>query len=244
MEHALGGLRRGSVVAASGSSSLLLSLIGAAHGVGAWTAIMGNRHFGATAAPEFAVDLQRVALIPDPGDDWAGVAAVLIAGVDLLVLYPAGAVPGGVASRLQARARKSGCVLVVADSAAGARVWPGPDVVLEAVGHRVHGLGAGRGRLRRHEVQVRVTRRHGQVAAPVWVAMPPPSLAAIAGPQPGSVPDFGLPDGWPAVRRTPDAEVPPVLRPVSVPALVSEPDPWADHLVDEAVWAQLRSRTA
>lgn len=60
LEHALGGLRRGSVVAASGSSSLLLSLIGAAHSAGAWTAIMGTRHFGATAAPEFAVDLQRV----------------------------------------------------------------------------------------------------------------------------------------------------------------------------------------
>src|SRR4051812_48591441 len=88
-----GGLRRGSVVAAAGSGSLLLSLIGAVHGVGAWAAVMGNRHFGAAAAPEFAVDLGRVALIPDPGDDWAGIAAVLIAGVDLLVLNPPAAVP-------------------------------------------------------------------------------------------------------------------------------------------------------
>lgn len=239
-----GGLRRGSVVAAAGSGSLLLSLIGAAHGAGAWAAVMGHQNFGATAAPEFAVDLARVALIPDPGDDWAGVAAVLIAGLELLVLYPPGAVPAGVASRLQARARKSGCVLVVVDPAAGAQAWPGPDVVLEAVGHRVHGLGAGRGRLRRHEVQVRVARRHGQVTAPVWVPMPPPSLAAIARPQPGSVPDFGLPDGWPAVRHTPDAEAPPVLRPVPAPSPASEPDPWADHLIDDAVWAQLRSRTA
>jgi hypothetical protein len=60
LEHVLGGgLRRGSVVATAGSGSLLLSLIGAAHTIGAWAAVVGNRSFGATAAAEYAVDLRQ-----------------------------------------------------------------------------------------------------------------------------------------------------------------------------------------
>ncbi|WP_433616904.1 hypothetical protein ACQP2P_16205 [Dactylosporangium sp. CA-139114] len=241
-----GGLRRGSVVAAAGSGSLLLSVLGAAHGAGAWAAIVGQRTtFAATAAIEFAVDLGRVALIPNPGNDWARVAAALIAGVDLLVVYPTAAVPDAMASRLQARARKAGCVLVVVGPTAGARVWPGPDLVVEAIGHRFHGLGAGRGRLRLHEIQVSVTRRRGGAQAPMWVPMPPPSLAAIAGPQPGpqpgAVPDFGLPDSWPTVRRTHGTDQR-NLRPVSPRPAVE--DPWAAHLVTDDAWAARRAKTA
>lgn len=159
------------------------------------------------------------------------------------MVYPPAAVPDAMASRLQARARKAGCVLAVVGSTAGARVWPGPDLVVEAIGHRFHGLGAGRGRLRRHEVQVSVIRRRGGVQAPMWVPMPmpPPSLAAIVGPQPGVVPDFGLPDGWPAVRRT-HGSAQPTLRPVSPPPAVE--DPWAAYLVTDDAWAARRAKTA
>jgi hypothetical protein len=79
--------------------------------------------------------------------------------VDVVVAAPPGPVNAQVASRLTARARQRGCVLVPLISwsgspASGNGRWEGTDVVLESVRGVWEGLGQGRGRLRRREVTI------------------------------------------------------------------------------------------
>jgi hypothetical protein len=61
-------------------------------------------------------DLSRLAVIPDPGTDPVEVAAVLIDGMDLVVLGLGGRrVPQTRARAVVARARHKGCTLLVTD---------------------------------------------------------------------------------------------------------------------------------
>jgi hypothetical protein len=69
-----GGLRRGSTMSVAGSTALVLALLAEATGEGSWAAITGMPDVGVVAAAELGVDLERLALVPDPG---AEVAAVL-----------------------------------------------------------------------------------------------------------------------------------------------------------------------
>jgi hypothetical protein len=158
-----GGLRRGSTVAvaagepsrAPGATSLLLTLLTAASAAGSWCAVVGLPTLGLVAAEETGLVLSRVALVPSPGPDWVGVVAALLDGVDLVVAATAGPVPAGTASRLAARARQRGSVLLAYGP------WPGADLTLAVADADWHGLGQGRGRLRRHELTVAVSGRGG-----------------------------------------------------------------------------------
>ncbi|MEV6923957.1 hypothetical protein AB0M46_05515 [Dactylosporangium sp. NPDC051485] len=235
-----GGLRRGTSVAAVGSTSLLLSLLGAAQQAGAWCAVLGPSRLNAVAAPEFAIDLAKLAFVPNLGPKWMDVAAALIDGLDLVVLAVPGLVSADVAGRLIARARRRGCVLVPVGPPG---LWPGVDVVLEVTGHRWHGLGVGRGRIRGHDVRVEVAGRRARPSSAVWVPMPPPSLVEVAGPQPGAVPNLGLPVDWPATGRPQLTVVPVPAAPAAVRAGAAE-DPWAAHLITEEEFAARRSRSA
>jgi len=77
-------------------------------------AIVGLPEFGLLAAAEMGADLSRVAVIPQPGSDPVEVAAVLIDGMDLVVLGLAGRrVPATRARAVVARARQRGCTLLV-----------------------------------------------------------------------------------------------------------------------------------
>ena len=59
-------------------------------------------------------DLSRLAVIPDPGADPVEVAAVLMDGMDLVVLGLGGrSVPATRARAVVARARQKGCTLLV-----------------------------------------------------------------------------------------------------------------------------------
>ena len=61
-------------------------------------------------------DLSRLAVIPDPGTDPVEVAAVLVDGMDLVVLGLGGRrVPQTRARAVVARARHKGCTLLVTD---------------------------------------------------------------------------------------------------------------------------------
>ncbi|HYZ09141.1 MAG TPA: hypothetical protein VE709_11300, partial [Pseudonocardiaceae bacterium] len=63
-----GGLRRGSVVAVRGSTALLLALLAAATTQGAWAAVVGIGDLGVLAAAEAGVAVQRLVLVPAPGE--------------------------------------------------------------------------------------------------------------------------------------------------------------------------------
>ena len=73
-------------------------------------------------------DLDRLSVIPDPGADPVEVAAVLLDGMDLVVLGLGGrAVPPTRARAVTARAQHRGCTLLVTDGD-----WQGASVRLDA----------------------------------------------------------------------------------------------------------------
>ncbi|KQU06403.1 hypothetical protein ASG56_01570 [Rhodococcus sp. Leaf7] len=163
-----GGLARGSVVSVSGAGSLLLGILAAVTGSGRHAAVIGLPRLGLLAASEMGAQLHRVALVPDPGPDPVEVAAVLLDGIDLVVLGLGGsAVPPSRARAVVARARNKGATLIVTDGR-----WDGAELRLEARIDGYDGLGSGartgHGRVRAvHlgvEVQARASRpRRGRL---------------------------------------------------------------------------------
>jgi hypothetical protein len=109
-------LPRGTVAVLSGARSLLLGMVAAVTAAGGNAAIIGQPDIGLLAAVEMGADLSRLAVIPDPGTDPVEVAAVLIDGMDLVVLGLGGRrVPRSRARSVVARARSKGCTLLVTD---------------------------------------------------------------------------------------------------------------------------------
>ena len=122
------GLPRGTVAVLSGARSLGLSMVAAVTAAGGNAAIVGQPDAGLLAAAEMGADLSRLAVIPDPGKDPVEVAAVLMDGMDLVVLGLGGrAVPPARTRVLAARARQRGATLLVADGA-----WQGAALRLDA----------------------------------------------------------------------------------------------------------------
>ncbi|QUR66524.1 hypothetical protein [Mycobacterium spongiae] len=107
---------RGAVAVLSGARSLLLRMVAAVTAAGGNVAIVGQPDIGLLAAVELGADLSRLAVIPDPGTDPVEVAAVLIDGMDLVVLGLGGRrVTRTRARAVVARARHKGCTLLVID---------------------------------------------------------------------------------------------------------------------------------
>lgn len=159
------GLRRGQVVAVTGSTSLMLALVGEASKAGSWTSIVGMPHVGIVAAAGRGVDLTRLALVPHPGIHAAAVVAACIGGMDVVMLGPRLAMSDADRRRIAAKAREGGSVLIVAGP------WPGAHAVLEVKGARWVGLGAGDGRLRGRELTVAVEGRARGAVRTVTLAM-------------------------------------------------------------------------
>ena len=121
-------LPRGTVAVLSGARSLLLSMVAEVTAAGGNVAIVGQPDIGLLAAVEMGADLSRLAVIPDPGTDPVEVAAVLIDGMDLVVLGLGGRqVPRTRARAVVARARNKGCTLLVTDGD-----WQGAPTRLKA----------------------------------------------------------------------------------------------------------------
>jgi hypothetical protein len=186
------GLRRGSTVAvaagqsvsAGGGTSLMLALLAAASRNGSWCAVVGVPALGALAAAESGIVLERLALVPNPGPDWPTVVAALIDGVDVVVAAVPGPVSAPIVSRLAARARQRGSLLVPFGD------WSGADVTLRIGKGRWEGLGSGRGRLRRREVTV-VAQGRGAAARPreITMWMPGVSVSSVTIPPAPSRPE-------------------------------------------------------
>jgi hypothetical protein len=134
-------LPRGTVAVLSGARSLPLSMVAAVTAEGGHAAIVGQPDVGLLAAVEMGADLSRIAVIPDPGSDPVEVAAVLMDGMDLVVLGLGGrSVPPTRARAVTARARQKGCTLLVTNGD-----WQGASARLEArvCGYEITGLGDG-----------------------------------------------------------------------------------------------------
>jgi hypothetical protein len=158
-----GSLPRGTVAVLSGARSLQLSMVAAVTAEGGHVAIIGQPDLGLLAAVEMGADLSRIAVIPEPGADPVEVAAVLMDGMDLVVLGLGGrTVPATRARAVVARARQRECTLLVTDGD-----WQGASTRLEARvgGYEVVGAGPGAptpgcGRICRVRLDMRARGRH------------------------------------------------------------------------------------
>jgi hypothetical protein len=163
------GLPKGVVAVLSGARSLPVSLAAAVSAAGGHVAVVGLPDFGLLAAAEMGADLSRLAVIPQPGTDPVEVAAVLMDGMDLVVLGLAGRrVPAGRARALVARARQRECTLLVTQGdwqgasvrmdarVSGYEITSGPGASADSAGAPV----AGCGRISAVRVSIRTRGRH------------------------------------------------------------------------------------
>lgn len=188
------GLRRGSVVAVTGSTSLAVALVAAASAEGSWGAAVGMAALGPVAAAELGIVLERFPLVPSPAPGgpggWASVVAALLDSFDVVVARPGRPVRPADARRLAARAREGGAVLVAVGGAEGGgaggvggrSAWPEADVRLTVARSEWVGLGAGCGRLQGRRVEV-VTGGRGSAArerqVALWLPHPDGGVAAV-----------------------------------------------------------------
>jgi hypothetical protein len=157
-----GGLQRGSTVVVhpgagpgTGATSLALALLVAASQAGSWCTVVGLPELGLVAAAGLGVCLERLALVPAPGDRWPVVTAALLDAVDLVLVRPPGRPRITDARRLSARARERGAVLLTLSGS-----WPeGADLRLSVTAATWLGLGQGQGHLRAREVEVTASGR-------------------------------------------------------------------------------------
>ncbi|HRA74690.1 MAG TPA: hypothetical protein PLE12_00475 [Propionicimonas sp.] len=184
-----GGLKPGSAYSLGEAGALLLALLAEPSREGTWCGVVGIPEFGVEAAAGAGVVLDRVALVPAPGEKWLAVTAALAEVLPVLALRPGGRVSAGDASRLAARLRDRGGVLLVDGP------WPQALATLTLADAAWSGLGKGHGTLTRRAVTVTVATRHapaqharltlptsdGGLAAVGAPAAVPASLLQVAG---------------------------------------------------------------
>ncbi|MGW4339554.1 hypothetical protein ACWEK5_43245 [Rhodococcus koreensis] len=138
-----GGLARGTVASVAGATSVLVGLLASVTASGSHAAVIGMPDLSLLAAIEQGADLSKIALVPTPKGTAVEVAAILLDGIDLVILGLSGAaVPPSRARAVVARARSKGAVLLVVDGS-----WDGVDLRIESQVAGYTGLDDRRGRV-------------------------------------------------------------------------------------------------
>ena len=132
------------------SASLAMALMAGPSGDGAWCGVVGSAEFGIEAAAAAGVELSRTILVPDPGDQWLEVTSALIDVLTVVVVKPQGRVSEGAVSRIDARLRQRGAMLIAWGD------WPRCDARLTMGDAEWIGLGQGHGHLRARQATVSV----------------------------------------------------------------------------------------
>lgn len=148
-----GGLRPGNTIAVCDSVILLLCLAAPASSQGAWCAAIGFSTLGMVAAEELGIDLERFAVIPEPGLQWMTVTAALMDATSLVLLKPPSTASAHDLRRITARARERKVVLLVSGECEGA------DLRLRVSETQWRGLGQGHGHLRQRCLSISVEGR-------------------------------------------------------------------------------------
>lgn len=184
-----GAMRAGAVYTVGPSAALTIAMLGAPSSAGMWTAVVGMPEFGIEAAQESGVRLDRLVLVPHPGEHWLSAIGVLaeVMGV-IAVRAPRSASPGAL-DRLTARLRQYGCTLVVTGaSVAGVSVTGASaagmagDAALVLERSRWRGIGHGHGFLAERELTVRARVGNGAAKTAVLrVPEPEPEPEVEAG---------------------------------------------------------------
>ncbi len=161
-----GGLRPGSAYSIAPSASLLSALLAAASQAGSWCGVVGVPQLGAEAAERLGVDLSRLVLIPDPGSRWLAVTATIAEVLPVVAVRPGGRASDGDVSRLAARLRDRGAVLLVQGP------WAQAEASIGVADPGWTGLGHGHGYLAGRELTVTVTSRRTPVPRRGRVLLP------------------------------------------------------------------------
>ena len=161
-----GGLRPGSAYSIDSSASLLFALLAAASQTGSWCGVVGVPQLGAEAAERVGVDLSRLVLIPDPGSRWLAVTATIAEVLPVIAVRPGGRASDGDVSRLAARLRDRGAVLLVQGP------WAQAEASIGVADPEWTGLGDGHGYLSGRELTVTVTSRRTPVPRRGRVLLP------------------------------------------------------------------------
>ncbi|MDQ4501742.1 hypothetical protein [Sinomonas sp. ASV322] len=147
------GLRGGTAYSLDVPLSVAMALLAGASSEGQWCGAVGFPDFGAEAAAGFGIALDRLVLVPDPGEHWFPVVAALADVLPLLLAQGPGRVAPGEAAKLGSRLReRAGTLLVLGP-------WPQSEAVLRMRGTSWEGLGEGYGHLSRHRVDLELTQR-------------------------------------------------------------------------------------
>ncbi|MEO6826203.1 MAG: hypothetical protein ABI255_11560 [Microbacteriaceae bacterium] len=146
-----GALHCGVAYSVQESHALVMALLAGPSGSGAWCGLVGLPDFGVEAAAGFGINLDRLVLVPHPGEQWLSVTAALADVLQLVVTRPPTRARDADAARLAARLRQRGSTLI----AVGA--WPQSEARLSVVASRWNGLNSGSGRLTDREATITVT---------------------------------------------------------------------------------------
>jgi len=158
-----GALAAGGVYAVDNSTTLALGLLQGPSAAGSWCAIVGVPDLGVEAAAGLGLDLERLVLVPHPGEQWLSVVSALVDVVSVVLVKPPAPAQGGIrlgtaaASKLASRLRQREAVLVSLGATARAgsdEPWLRADARLTVTASTWAGIGAGFGHLTARQVTV------------------------------------------------------------------------------------------
>lgn len=158
-----GALKAGVAYAVPGSLPLAMLLMAGPSAAGGWCAAIGVPEFGIEAAAGFGVDLDRLVLVPEPGDQWLAVAAQIADVLPVVLLKPPDRATAGDTARLASRLRQRGSTLLVLGR------WAQAEATLEVATTAWTGIGTGSGYLAGRDVEVAVTARDIRSVHPVRI---------------------------------------------------------------------------
>ena len=157
---------------------LLLALAAEASGGSVGWAAVGLPQMGALAAQSAGLELAGGMRIDDPGRQWAQVLATVAEAVPVVLVGRLAPVPDRIARRLAAVLRRSGSVLLAADS------WQGAEVRMRVFSAAWEGIGGGHGLLRGRRVRVAAAGRGAAAVAryaEMWLPGADGLVAAVPG---------------------------------------------------------------
>jgi hypothetical protein len=171
-----GGLKQGSTYSLDHSATLMMALLAAPSRAGSWCGVVGVPEFGAEAASSFGVDLERLVLVPNPGDQWLAVTAAIADVMGVVVVRPPKRASDGNLARLAGRLRQHGSTLIVLGT------WPQSEAMISLSQSEWSGIGDGFGHLSARQVTVTVSTRMGgrPRSARLWLPDPELQFAPVA----------------------------------------------------------------
>ena len=183
-----GGLKQGATYSVDNSATLIMAMLAGPSRAGSWCGVVGVPEFGIEAASTFGIDLERLVLVPNPGDQWLAVTAAIADVMGVVVTRPPKRASDGNLARLAARLRQRGSTLIVLGS------WPQSEAMLSLSESRWSGIGEGHGHLSARQVTVTVsTRLDGRPrSARMWLPDPAMEFAAVASTGIASSPGSGI----------------------------------------------------